>query len=206
MDKKAALARARTLLALSTTRRLIAIYGKPGVGKSTLVEYLGLTLPADLVSFVPMDGFHLGNGELEELGKLDRKGAPDTFDIDALKSLLINVKGETTKSVPFPIFDRKIEETISSGGEIPAASKLIFVEGNYLGLQQPEWAEVAALFDEKWQVILEDGMRQQRLIARHLAHGKSLAQATQWTLGTDEKNAKLVDLYSLEPDFIIKAE
>jgi hypothetical protein len=73
-------------------------------------------------------------------------------------------------------------------------------------LQQPEWAEVAALFYEKWQVILEDGMRQQRLIARHLAHGKSLAQATQWTLGTDEKNAKLVDLYSLEPDFIIKAE
>ena len=56
-------------------RTIIGIIGKPGGGKSTLSKYLLKGMDPSLVSVVPMDGFHLSNKILKELGKSDRKGA-----------------------------------------------------------------------------------------------------------------------------------
>jgi len=65
----------------ASTRKIIGIIGKPGGGKSTLSKFLLKGMDPTLVSVVPMDGFHLSNKVLKELGRSDRKGAHDTFDV-----------------------------------------------------------------------------------------------------------------------------
>jgi len=72
--------RARALI--GTGRRvLLGITGTPGAGKSTLCAALLDALGEEAV-LVGMDGFHFANQELVRLGRRDRKGAPDTFDVD----------------------------------------------------------------------------------------------------------------------------
>ena len=67
--------------------RVLGITGAPGAGKTTLVAggaRRGRAADPRLagrVAHVPMDGFHLPNAELDRLGRRDRKGAPDTFDV-----------------------------------------------------------------------------------------------------------------------------
>ena len=68
-------------------RRVLGITGTPGAGKSTLCEALLDALGQDAV-LVGMDGFHLANSELARLGRADRKGAPDIFDVDGYVALL----------------------------------------------------------------------------------------------------------------------
>ncbi len=65
---------------LSASRRaVLGICGPPGVGKSTLgraiVDEIGVK-----AQLVGMDGFHLPKARLNELGRLNRMGAIDTFD------------------------------------------------------------------------------------------------------------------------------
>ena len=74
-------------LATAGRRRVLGITGTPGAGKSTLCEALLDALGQDAV-LVGMDGFHLANSELARLGRADRKGAPDTFDVDGYVALL----------------------------------------------------------------------------------------------------------------------
>ncbi|MEO2095872.1 MAG: nucleoside/nucleotide kinase family protein, partial [Brachybacterium sp.] len=81
---------ARTLLdeALrSGSRRMLGIAGAPGAGKSTLAARLAEQLGTQAV-LVPMDGFHLADVALARLGRLARKGAPDTFDAGGYVALL----------------------------------------------------------------------------------------------------------------------
>ena len=71
-------------------RRLVGLVGPPGVGKSTLAERLAATDPGAAV--LPMDGFHLPQERLRQLGRRERMGAPDTFDVDAFVSVLRDVR------------------------------------------------------------------------------------------------------------------
>ncbi|MEP6842779.1 MAG: nucleoside/nucleotide kinase family protein, partial [Pseudolysinimonas sp.] len=48
-------------------RRLIGLVGPPGVGKSTLAARLAGADPAAAV--LPMDGFHLSQDRLRQLGR-----------------------------------------------------------------------------------------------------------------------------------------
>ena len=61
--------------------RLVGIAGAPGAGKSTLAEALARETGGIVL---PMDGFHLPQQRLVELGRRERMGAPDTFDVDGL--------------------------------------------------------------------------------------------------------------------------
>jgi pantothenate kinase len=70
---------------------------------------------------------------------------------------------------------------------------LVITEGNYLLLDAPHWREVAALLDEVWYLEVDDGLRRQRLLRRHVAHGRSLEAARQWVERTDEPNARLIE-------------
>ena len=67
-------------------RFIVAIAGPPGAGKSTLADALHeeLTRRGEKSAVLPMDGFHMDNGILEERGLLKRKGAPETFDVRGL--------------------------------------------------------------------------------------------------------------------------
>src|SRR5215210_6465311 len=68
-------------------RRILGLTGAPGAGKSTIADVLLNALGADAV-VVSMDGFHLRDDELRRLGRLERKGASDTFDVAGYVHLL----------------------------------------------------------------------------------------------------------------------
>jgi pantothenate kinase len=130
--KEGALLRIRELLNRSTDRALVGIVGKPGAGKSTLSAYLLEELKSSEVTVVPMDGYHLSNAVLQELGRADRKGAPDTFDVAGFASLLQRIRVEKSVDIYYPVFDRSIEESIAAQGVVTQETKIVIVEGNYL--------------------------------------------------------------------------
>ncbi|MGK9148973.1 nucleoside/nucleotide kinase family protein [Plantibacter flavus] len=199
--------RARSLIA-DGSRRILGIIGAPGAGKSTVSDALAAALGAQTV-IVGMDGFHLDNDELVRLGRRDRKGAPDTFDVDGYVSLLsrLHAAGRTSTSPGVPIyaprFDRSLESSIGSAVLVRPEVPLIITEGNYLLLEEDGWQDVAAHLDESWYVDVDDDVRRERLIARRLGHGHPRDQAEAWVLGVDEPNARLVDATKHRADRVV---
>ena len=202
-DQKAALARIQEHLEKSSERVLIGIIGKPGAGKSTLSKFLMGKLPKDLVTVVPMDGYHLSNKVLKDLKRSDRKGAPDTFDVAGFVSLVKRIRSEQTQNIYYPIFDRAIEESIAAQGVVTSATKVVIIEGNYLLHDEGGWEVVNDLLDESWMVDVDDDKRISTLISRHIAYGKEPEAAKAWAKGTDELNAKLIERGRNRADFVV---
>ncbi|WP_428954061.1 nucleoside/nucleotide kinase family protein [Streptomyces sp. cg35] len=185
-------ARARTLAA-SGPRRVLGVAGPPGAGKSTLAEALVRALDG-VAALVPMDGFHLADAELARLGRADRKGAPDTFDAYGYAALLARLRApEHGETVYAPSFERAWEQPVAGALPVPPDVPLIVTEGNYLLLDEEPWSTaVRPLLDEVWWVAVDDGVRVERLVARHVAFGKSPSFARDWVLRSDEANARRV--------------
>lgn len=202
-DQKAALARIEGHLQKSSERVLIGIIGKPGAGKSTLSKFLMSKLSKELVTVVPMDGYHLSNKVLKDLKRSDRKGAPDTFDVPGFVSLVKRIRSEQTQSIYYPIFDRAIEESIAAQGVVTSATKVVIIEGNYLLHDEGGWEVINDLLDESWMVDVDDDKRISRLISRHIAFGKDPEAAKAWAKGTDEANAQLIERGRSRADFVV---
>jgi len=202
-DQKAALARIQEHLEKSSERVLIGIIGKPGAGKSTLSKFLMAKLSKELVTVVPMDGYHLSNKVLKDLKRSDRKGAPDTFDVAGFVSLVKRIRSEQTQNIYYPIFDRAIEESIAAQGVVTSATKVVIIEGNYLLHDEGGWEVINDLLDESWMVDVDDDKRISRLISRHIAYGKDPEAAKAWAKGTDEVNAKLIERGRTRADFVV---
>jgi pantothenate kinase len=186
---------------LATHRRvLLGITGPPGAGKSSLAAAVVAAVPDAVL--VPMDGFHLAQRVLDDLGLADRKGAPQTFDREGYVALLRRIRRRAAEPVYAPAFRRDIEEPIAGAIAVRPDTRLVVTEGNYLLL----WPEVRALLDETWWVDLPDEERHRRLIARHTAFGKSPQDARAWALGSDEANARLVRAGRSVADAIVRGD
>lgn len=203
-NQQAALVRIQSFLSDSSARVLIGIIGKPGAGKSTLSKFLMSKLPKELVTVVPMDGYHLSNKVLKVLKRADRKGAPDTFDVAGFVSLVKRIRSEQTQNIYYPIFDRAIEESIAAQGVVTSDTKVVIIEGNYLLHNAGGWEVIKGLLDESWMVDVDDDKRIARLISRHISHGKEPEAAKAWARGTDEANAQLIEGGRSRADFILK--
>lgn len=196
--------RARHLLERGS-RTVLGIAAAPGAGKSTLAAQLQLALGTQ-AQVVPMDGFHLANSELQRLGRAGRKGAPDTFDAAGYCKLLQRLRTQQPdETVYAPEFRRELEEAVAGALPIAASTRLIITEGNYLLLDEGAWAGVRALLDEAWYLQLDDGIRQQRLLQRHMHFGRSQADALDWIANTDEPNARRIEACSHRADWLISA-
>ena len=183
-------------------RTLIGIVGKPGAGKSTVVEAIKERFEQALVSIIPMDGYHLSDEELIAQGKRDRKGAPDTFDSNAFVELLRRVKSEDGE-ITFPIFHRELEASIPDEGTVPLTAKVIITEGNYLLSQEHGFENVRKLLDKVYYIDINDEKRLERLIARHIRYGKTPDAAQDWAMGSDEANARYIETTKhLASDFL----
>lgn len=149
-----------------------------------------------------MDGFHYTDAELARRGLLDRKGAPETFDAESYAALLTRVRrGE--RGVVAPVFDRDVEEPRAGTVSVPTTG-LVVTEGNYLLLDEPRWRAVREQLDLVWHVHLDEGLRLERLIARHVAFGKSADQARAWVERVDQPNAALIEAAAHRADLIIE--
>jgi len=189
--------RARTLI-VPGERRLLGITGAPAAGKSTLAGSLVAALAPEAV-LVPMDGFHLAAAQLRRLGRLDRKGAPDTFDAAGYLALLQRLRDRAEDVVYAPEFRREIEEPIAGAIAVPREVPLAITEGNYLLY----WNDVHELLDEVWFVDLDEPTRLARLIERHMAYGRTRAEAEQRTYGSDQRNAELIMATRMNADLIV---
>ena len=189
-------------------RVVVGIAGPPGAGKTTLVEDLlraAASRPglAGRVAHVPMDGFHLTNAELDRLGLRDRKGAPDTFDAAAYAALLAQLRAPGREPVAAPAFDHAAGEPVPGAITVPPGADVVLTEGNYLLLDEGDWAGVRPLLDEVWFCALDDDLRRDRLVARHVAAGRPPLDAHDWVHTSDEANARRVGPTSAGADLVL---
>ncbi|QGK72369.1 nucleoside/nucleotide kinase family protein [Allosaccharopolyspora coralli] len=182
--------RAETLVERGA-RRLLGITGAPGAGKGTVAADVLDALGSRAV-VVPMDGFHLAEAELHRLGRRDCKGAPDTFDSAGYLALLRRLRHPEGEVVYAPEFHRDIEESFAGAIAVPPDVPLVITEGNYLLLDSGPWARVREVLDETWFLLPDDAARVQRLVDRHVRHGKTPEDARAWVARSDERNATLI--------------
>ena len=178
-------------------RKILGIVAAPGAGKSTLAHHLAQAL-GQQAQVVPMDGFHLSNSALKNLGRKNRKGAPDTFDADGYVNLLQRLRNQRAdETIYAPEYLREFEEGIAGSILVRSDTQLIITEGNYLLLDHGPWAPVRDLLDETWYLDIDDALRESRLLARHMQFGKSRDQALAWIATTDAPNAAEIDKSSM---------
>jgi pantothenate kinase len=193
-------ARVEALLARQP-RVILGITGPPGAGKTRVAEQIASTF--DDAVHVPMDGFHLADVELRRLGRLDRKGAIDTFDAEGYLALLERIRRQPKQTVYAPAFDRDIEQPIAGSIAVPAEVRLVVTEGNYLLDGDDPWPAIAARLDEVWFVDVAPEERHRRLVARHVEFGKSPDQAEAWVRAVDEPNAARIETTRHRADFVV---
>ncbi len=194
--------RARALAAHGR-RAILGLTGPPGGGKSTLAQTIAAALGDD-VRVVGMDGFHLAQAELGRLGRQDRKGAVDTFDPGGYVALLRRLRDPVEPVVYAPMFRRDLEEPIGSAVPVPREVPLVVSEGNYLLVDDAGWAPVRGLLDEAWFVTVPEAVRLDWLIARHIAFGRTPEAARTWALGTDQRNAEVIEATRHRADAVVR--
>lgn len=182
-------------------RVVIGIAGPPAAGKSTLAEALhtALVTRGETAEILPMDGFHMDNGILAARGRLPRKGAPDTFDARGFTDIVVALR-KAEGEVLVPVFDRSRELAIAAARAIPAETRFVIAEGNYLLLKDAPWDRLDGLFDFTVFVAPPYPVLQERLRQRWM-HYALPADEIQWKLhGNDLPNGRRIIENSRVPD------
>ena len=192
-----------TALPPTPSRRIIGVTGPPGAGKSTIGEQLVRRVSAS--ALLPMDGYHLPQRRLVELGRRERMGAPDTFDVEGFLRTLadLRISGGTVFA---PSFDRELEEPVPDALAIQPELTTVVVEGNYLLHDSGGWEAVREQLDLVFFVEVPHSIRLHRLIDRHVRFGKTPDAAEAWAFGPDEDNARLIDATSSRADHVIRLD
>lgn len=178
-------------LAQKPGRQLLGLVGAPGSGKSTLADMIADAVgPAAKV--VEMDGFHLSNGLLDQLGRRDRKGAPDTFDAAGYVALLRRLRDTGLGTVYAPVFDRSLDLAVAGAIAVDQSCELVITAGNYLLLEDGPWIEIRGLVDQAWFLEPAEDQRLAQLVERHERFGRTASEARAWAWSTDEPNAEIV--------------
>ncbi|MCV9962509.1 nucleoside triphosphate hydrolase [Pararhizobium sp. BT-229] len=186
-------------------RFIVAIAGPPGAGKSTLADALHeeLTRRGEQSAVLPMDGFHMDNGILEERGLLKRKGAPETFDVRAFIDIISAVR-KADEEVLVPVFDRSREIAIASARVVAPETRIILAEGNYLLLDEAPWSRLDGMFDLSIFVGPSYEVLEERLRQRWIHYGLDAA-GIEWKLyGNDLPNGKRIIENSRKADIAIE--
>lgn len=193
----------RALALADGDRIILGIAGCPGAGKSTVSAAIAGQVASSVV--VPMDGFHLLNEELVRLGRRDRKGAPDTFDVGGYVDLLERIRRQAAgEIVTAPRYDRAASAPVADAIAVEPDARLVVTEGNYLLLDEPPWIHVRQFLDEVWFVDTDDAVRVPRLIRRHIEFGKSADEARAWVMRSDEANAAMVAASRIRADVVVR--
>ncbi|HZA09489.1 nucleoside/nucleotide kinase family protein [Mycobacterium sp.] len=186
-------------------RVILGITGPPGAGKTALAQ--SVVAAADVPAVhLPMDGFHLADAELSRLGRLQRKGAIDTFDGHGYLALLRRIRAEPQHIIYAPAFDRNIEQPVAGSIAVAPETRLVVTEGNYLLDDEQPWPSVRNLLSQVWFIDTPHEVRQRRLVARHEQFGKSPRQAEAWVNTVDEPNAQRIERVRHKADVVLSLE
>ncbi|KMO55588.1 pantothenate kinase, partial [Lacticaseibacillus rhamnosus] len=111
---------------------IIGIAGSVAVGKSTTARLLQLLLsrayPDKRVQQITTDGFLYPNAELERRGILDRKGFPESYDMELLIHFMNNVKN-ASGVVRAPKYSHQIYDIVPNEYEVIDRPDILIVEG-----------------------------------------------------------------------------
>lgn len=182
-------------------RFLAALAGPPGAGKSTLAAEL-VTALGKGAKAVPMDGFHYDDAVLIARNARNRKGAPDTFDVQGFRHLLTRLRVE--EEVAIPLFDRDLEISRAGADIVGPDDRILIVEGNYLLLNEAPWPDLAPLFDLTLWIDVPEAELDRRLQERWAHYGKTPDEARAWIDGNDLPNIRRVTQGSRPADLVIR--
>jgi pantothenate kinase len=194
---------ARLVALAAQGRRLVAIAGAPGSGKSTFSDGLCRRLnarSAGLAAIVQMDGFHYDDAILSARGTLARKGAPFTFDVGGLRALLERLRANREDEIAVPVFDRELEISRASARIVGREVRLVLVEGNYLLLDEEPWRALRPLFDLTIALVVPEEVLERRLIDRWIDLGLDRDAAEKRARTNDLENARRILAHSAPAD------
>ena len=190
-------------------RILVGIAGPPGVGKSATTAALADSLNAEspgLCGVLPMDGYHFDDAVLHARSHRPRKGAPFTFDLGGLRAMIVRLKTDDGSDIAVPVFDRDIEIARAGAAIIPAAARIVLVEGNYLLLDEPGWRDLKPLFDVSVMLVADVTVLETRLTERWEGYGLEGEDMRQKMEGNDLPNLRLVLDHSLPADVALRTD
>ena len=183
------------------TRLVVFLAAPPAAGKSTLSAFLE-KLSKDTPGVTPltacgMDGFHhyqeylkthtmLRDGQAVPM--VAYKGAPETFDVQALSSRLARLN--TDGACPWPVYSRVLHNPVE--GELTVTGDIVLVEGNYLLLDWPQWRDLRRFADDTVFLTAEPGLLRERLLARKLLTVQDPVAAADFVDRSDLYNARTI--------------
>ncbi|MFD8594065.1 nucleoside/nucleotide kinase family protein [Kitasatospora sp. NPDC059646] len=191
-----------------TGRVLLGLAGPPAAGKSTLarqlIDEINRHEGPDTAAYLPLDGFHLSNAQLDRLHLRARKGAPETFDARGYLALLQRAAADRFHDIYAPDFDRTLDEPVAARHLIRPCTRLVVTEGNYLASSATPWTDARALLRELWYVDADHAARDTRLLDRHTAGGQDPTAARRRVDTNDRPNAAYVETTRAACDWIVR--
>lgn len=136
---------------------IIGIAGSVAVGKSTIARLISILLrkimPEKRVELMTTDGFLYPNAELERRGIMDRKGFPESYDMEKMLKFLNDVKaGEPVIKAPtysHQVYDVQLDKPL-----VIDHPDILIVEGiNTLQLPSNQRLYVSDFFD--WSLYVD---------------------------------------------------
>ena len=129
---------------------IIGVAGSVAVGKSTAARLLQTSLTRlfsrKMVQLITTDGFLYPNAILEERGIMNRKGFPESYDMERLIQTLNEVK--SGKEVDIPLYSHQVYDIVPGEFETIQQPDILIVEGiNTLQLPANQQIYVSDFFD-----------------------------------------------------------
>lgn len=177
-------------------RAFVFLVAPPATGKSVLATLLAERARHLDVDAVGLDGFHHDQAALEstwvrtgeERAALATvKGAPETFDVDALERCLSE---SLERDVSWPVYDRTLHDVVPAAHRVEA--RLVVVEGNWLLLDDPRWRPLAAYSSLNIFIDAPPELLRRRLIDRKVRGGATRREAEAFYERSDRLNVQRV--------------
>ena len=201
----------------SSRRFIIALAGYPGSGKSTISKRWAREIKGRIRTYsgsesflvLGMDGFHLSKKRLRSMENpeeaLARRGAPYTFTPEGLLLKMMELRNAPgSNPVSWPGFDHGVGDPEDDALTVPAACRVVLIEGIYTLYREGIWAGLEKLFDETWFLDVSVETAMSRLYKRHMtAWGMSKKEARNKADSNDRLNCAHITPGRENADFLV---
>lgn len=149
---------------------IIGIAGSVAVGKSTIARLLSILLnkllPDKRVELMTTDGFLFPNAELERQGIMDRKGFPESYDMEKMLQFMNDVKAGKPV-VKAPTYSHEVYDVMPDEPLVIDHPDILIVEGiNTLQLPSNQQIYVSDYFDTSIYVDADPKLIEQWYLQR----------------------------------------